>query len=128
MEPHIQPLVRVLNEAGLFTVGSCEGHHDRKQSYPWVLIDHKASHPLLYVALAERIADYNLKNHGTLLEWTLHPNFAQMYGKGGLYTYLRPFDRGYHRSHLKTIQMGIAKFVEHLQSTLVLYKQKPPPR
>lgn len=126
MEPLIRPLVRALNEWGIATIGSCDGHLTASP-HPWVIIDYKNTNPSALVHFIDLLAEHNQKHSGTLLEWELLPQFAKMYDNAGLFLSLHPGKRNpeHYAFHLSVMQDGIQKLVEHLCAARVVFESRP---
>ena len=113
MEPFILPLVRKLNELGIATISSCEGHPDRG-SLPYIIIDHEHTDPNSFLTLVKLLAKYNSMRVGTLVEWMLCPGLTVTYGTGRLCTYLTLRHPGRDVEHIELMRGSITRLAEAL--------------
>lgn len=80
MDAKICPLVKCLNQNGIVTFASCEGHFTEGcDSLPYVYIEIYKTDPTRIVWLIEQLSRYNLKHNATYLVWILHPAWSMMY-------------------------------------------------
>jgi len=122
VEEHVRDLVRVLNEFGIDTASSCEGHVGAETehvscSFPWIAMSLEKNSYIKFIDLMRVLAELPSRD---LKPWGLHSRGLWLGNKSEVFLYLRPFENNLNRDIgiLKKLQEEAKQLAGWLQTRI----------